>query len=242
MKKLINKSFFGDCLTLMEVIPDKSIDLIFADLPYGKTKNKWDVKINLTSLWDHYNRIIKDNGVILLFADQPFTSELIMSNSKMFRYNWVWEKTSAAGFLNAKKMPMRAHEDICVFYKKLPIYNPQKTTGHRRKYSSAHHKRNSIKTSNYGDHKFTGYDSTERYPRSVLKFSLDKQKRKGHATQKPIKLLKYFIETYTNLGAIVLDNVAGSGGTGVACRELNRNYILMEKDPEIFKLIEAENL
>lgn len=127
----INKSFLGDCLQVMKNIPDKSIDMIFADLPYGKTRNKWDKKIAFEPLWNEYKRIIKNKGAIVLFADQPFTSELIQSNRKMYRYNWVWEKSSAKGFFNSKKMPLRAHEDICVFYKNLPIYNPQKTQGHK---------------------------------------------------------------------------------------------------------------
>lgn len=241
MNNLINKSFFGDCLEIMKIIPDKSIDMIFADLPYGKTKNKWDIKIPFVSLWDQYNRIIKDNGVIVLFADQPFTSELIQSNRKMYRYNWVWEKNAAKGFFNAKKIPMRAHEDICVFYKKLPIYNPQKTTGHKPVNS---YTKNTSNGSNYGKSKIgiAGGGSTERYPRSVLKFSSDTQKSKQHPTQKPIALLEYMIKTYTDELMIVLDNVAGRGSTGIACRNTNRNYILIEKDPDMFQVIKGNNL
>lgn len=242
MQDLINKSFLGDCLELMKMIPNESIDMIFADLPYGKTRNKWDVKIPFTPLWNEYKRIIKKNGAIVLFADQPFTSELIESNRKMYRYNWVWEKVHAKGFLNAKKMPMKAHEDICVFYKELPIYNPQKTTDHKPVNS---YTKNVSNGSNYGKSKIgiKGGGSTERYPRSVLKFSSDTQSRRGgHSTQKPIALLEYMLKTYTNEGAIVLDNAAGEGSTGTACKNTNRNYILMEKYPEIFELIKKNNL
>lgn len=241
MQDLINRSFLGDCLELMKIIPNESIDMIFADLPYGKTRNKWDVKIPFGPLWDQYKRIIKSNGAIVLFADQPFTSELIESNKKMYRYNWVWEKTNAKGFLNAKKMPLKAHEDICIFYKKLPVYNAQKTNGHKP--VNSHVKKNN--GSNYGECKIEikGGGSTERYPRSVLKFSSDSQVRKGgHSTQKPIKLLEYMIKTYTNEGMIVLDNAAGEGSTGQACKNTNRNYILIEKYPEIFELIKRNNL
>lgn len=225
-----NKVLFGDCLELMKDIEDKSIDMILCDLPYGTTKNKWDVIIPFIPLWAQYSRIIKNNGAIVLFGSQPFTSELILSNRKMFRYSLVWQKTSPTGHLNAKKMHLRAHEDICVFYKKSPVYNPQKTTGHKRKVSTSEHKRDCVKTSNYGEHGLTSYDSTERYPISILKYKTDKQKLAIHSTQKPVALFKNLIQTYTNEGEVVLDNCAGSGTTGVACEECNRNYILMEND------------
>lgn len=226
----LNTSHFGCCLELIpKLIPDKSIDMILADLPYGKTRNKWDIIIPFEPLWNQYNRIIKDNGVIVLFADQPFTSDLIQSNRKMFRYSLVWEKSNATGHLNSGRMPLRAHEDICVFYKKLPIYNPQKTTGHKRKVSLKQHGVNCKTGDSYGKFDKISYDSTERYPRSVLKFPSDKQKRKGHPTAKPIALLEYLIKTYTNPGMTVLDSVAGSGGVGEACINTERNYILIDK-------------
>lgn len=187
-------------------------------------------------LWTHYERIIKDNGVILLFSQYPFDKKLALSNEKMFRYEWIWEKTTATGFLNSKKMPLKAHENVLVFYKKLPYYNPQKTTGHIRKVSKIEHKRNSKKTENYGEHEFVSYDSTERYPRSVIKYSTDKQKSAIHSTQKPIELLKYLIKTYSpdNSDYIVLDNCFGSGSTIKSCIELNRLFIGIEKDKDIF--------
>ena len=227
----INKIYFGDALKLMPLIPNKKIDLILCDLPYGKTKNKWDSIIDLPSLWEQYKRIIKPNGAIILFGQDKFSAQVMLSNDKMHRYNIVWEKTSPTGHLNAKKMPLRSHEDIMIFYNKLPVYNPQKTTGHKRKTSSAHHKRNSKKTTNYGSHGLNGYDSTERYPKSVWKFATDKQKSALHPTQKPVLLIEELIKTYSNEGDLVLDNCAGSGTTGVSCKNTNRNFILMENDP-----------
>lgn len=226
----------GDCLKLMSDISDKSIDMILCDLPYGTTQNKWDSILPLDKLWEQYNRIIKDNGVIVLFAQTPFDKVLGCSNLKMLRYEWIWEKTSATGHLNAKKMPMKAHENILVFYKKLPTYNPQKTSGHKRKVSKAEHKINCIKTTNYGEHGLTTYDSTERYPRSVQVFKTDKQKEALHPTQKPVALLEYLIKTYTNEGETVLDNCMGSCSTGIACMNTNRNFIGIELDDTYFEI------
>ena len=226
----------GDCLEIMKDIPDKSVDMILCDLPYGTTKNKWDSVLSLDELWEQYERIIKDNGAIVLFAQTPFDKVLGCSNLKMLRYEWIWEKTSATGHLNAKKMPMKAHENILVFYKKLPTYNPQKTAGHKRKVSKAEHKINCVKTTNYGEHGLTTYDSTERYPRSVQVFKTDKQKESLHPTQKPVALLEYLIKTYTNEGETVLDNCMGSGSTGVACLNTNRKFIGIEKDDKYFDI------
>jgi len=231
---LKNKTYFGNCLKVMKIIPDKSIDLIVSDLLYGSTKNFWDQIISFDKLWEQYKRIIKENGAIILFGQDKFTAKLMLSNEEWHRYNIIWEKTNATGFLNAKKMPLRSHEDICVFYKKLPVYNPQKTTGHPRKVSTAHHKRNSKKTTNYGEHDAISYDSTERYPKSVWKFASDKQKSKLHPTQKPLLLLEEIIKTYSNEGDLILDNCSGSGTTGLAAKNLKRNYIMIENDPESF--------
>ena len=229
----------GDCLELMKDIPDKSIDMILCDLPYGTTACKWDVVIPFEPLWEQYKRIIKDNGAIVLTASQPFTSALIMSYMKMFKYEWIWEKTQATGHLDAKRKPMKAHENILVFYKQQCTYNPQKTQGHKRKVSLARHKEKTEKNQAEIYHKadkFTDYDTTERYPRSVLVFPSDKQKCSLHPTQKPVALLEYLIKTYTLEGETVLDNCMGSGSTGVACINTKRNFIGIEKDDKYFEI------
>lgn len=226
----------GDCLEVMKGIPDGSVDLILCDLPYGTTRNKWDSIIDLDLLWQQYERIIKDNGAIVLTAQTPFDKVLGVSNLKLLRYEWIWEKTAATGHLNAKKMPMKAHENILVFYKKIPTYNPQKTFGHERKVSKAEHKINCKKTENWGEHGLTSYDSTERYPRSVLLFPSDKQKSKLHPTQKPAALMEYLIRTYTDEGDLVLDNCLGSGTTGVACVNNDRKFIGIELDETYFNI------
>lgn len=226
----VNKTYFGDCIEIMNLIDDNSIDMILCDLPYGVTKNKWDSLIDLDLLWKQYERVVTENGAIVLFGQDKFSARLMLSNEKMHRYNLIWQKTTPTGHLNAKRMPLRSHEDILVFYKKLPTYNPQKTTGHERKVSTAKHKRNSKKTTNYGEHGLTSYDSTERYPKSVLKFATDKQKLALHPTQKPLALMEYLIATYSNEGETILDNCAGSGTTGLAAKNLNRNYIMIEND------------
>lgn len=266
------KLYQDDCLNAMNEIPDKSVNMILTDLPYGITaRNKWDEVIpfndyvcidgqnyNLDEyllkayqtgtpyedafkyfnehktlgLWTQYDRVIKDNGAIVLFGSGMFTTNLIKSNPKEWRYNLIWQKTLPTGFLNAKKMPLMSHEDICVFYKKLPTYNPQKTTGHERKAAV----RKSTST-NYGvAEKVTAYDSTERFPTSVWTFSHDKQKSHLHPTQKPIALLENLIKTYTNEGELVLDSCMGSGSTGKACMNLNRNFIGIEKDENYYKI------
>jgi len=234
----MNIIYEGDCLEKMKHVSDGGVSMIFVDFCFGTTKAKWDIKINLEAWWMEANRILKPNGAVVAKAQFPFTAELYNSNPNHFRYTWVWEKTNATGHLNAKKMPMKAHEDLLVFYRKLPTYNPQKTDGHPRKVSSIHHKRNSKKTELYGDHGLTGYDSTERYPRSVLKFKSDKQIKNYHSTQTPVALVEYMIKTYTNPGDTVMDTCAGSGTTGEACINTGRKYILMELDPKNVLIIE----
>lgn len=229
----------GDCLAEMAKLPDRSIDMVLCDLPYGTTaRNKWDNVIPLDLLWEQYGRIVKDDGVIALWSQMPFTAILAASNMKLFRYEWIIEKTNATGFLNANRMPMKAHENVLIFYKKLPVYHPQMTHGHERKISTAAHKRNSKKSMDYGEHGLTTYDSTDRYPRDVLTFSWDKQKSRLHPTQKPVAACEYFIETYTDKGDTVLDNCMGSGTTGVACCNLGRNFIGIELEKEYFDIAE----
>lgn len=233
-----SKVILGDCLEKMKDIPDQSIDFICCDLPYGTTQNKWDTIIPLDLLWEHYKRIIKHNGAIVLFAQTPFDKVLGSSNLNMLRYEWIWEKTQASGHLNAKKMPMKAHENILVFYKKLPTYNPQKTTGHKPMNSGVRHA--SLKNENYNamskeNLPFGG--NTDRYPRSVLVFKSDKQKNYLHPTQKPLALIEYLVKTYTNEGDVVLDNTAGSGTVGEACINTNRDFILIEKEEKYIEII-----
>lgn len=230
-----NEIYNDDCLEIMKKIDDKSIDLIVTDLLYGQTaRNKWDTVIPFDKLWEQYKRIIKDSGAIVLFGNGMFTADLMKSNPDMWRYNLIWQKTQSTGALNANRMPLRSHEDICVFYKKLPTYNPQKTTGHERKVSKAEHKKNSKKSLNYGDYNFTSYDSTERYPTSVWKFAKDTQKSAIHPTQKPVALIEEIVKTYSNPGDIVLDSCAGSMTTAIACVNTNRQYVCIEKDKDIF--------
>ena len=228
--------FFGCCLDVMKGIESGSVDMVCADLPYGTTRCKWDSVIPLDALWAEYKRVCKPNAAIVLTACQPFTSILAVSNLAMFKYDWCWEKTSATGHLNAKKMPMRAHESVLVFGHGRITYNPQKTFGHERKVSSAAHKRDCVKTECYGSHGLTGYDSTERYPRSVIKFKSDKQKAALHPTQKPVELMEYLIRTYSNEGQTVLDNSMGSGTTGLACANTGRRFIGIEKDAYFFRV------
>ena len=221
----------GDCLELMKNIPDKSIDMILCDLPYGTTHNKWDTIIPFDKLWAQYKRIIKDNGAILLFSQMPFGASLIMSNPKMFRYEWIWEKNQAVGFLNAKKMPLRKHENILVFYKHLPTYNPQgliKLDEPIQEEGSAN--RNG---KNYGVADKSFIRTHTNYPTDIITFSKDSG---YHPTQKPVDLLEYLIKTYTNEGDVVLDNCMGSGSTGVACKNTNREFIGMELDEKYYKI------
>jgi len=234
-----NEIHKGDCLELMpKLIEDKSVDMIFCDLPYGTTKCKWDSVIDLPKLWKEYERIIKDNGVILLFAQTSFDKVLGASNLNLLRYEWIWEKTQATGHLNAKKMPMKAHENILVFYKKLPTYNPQKTEGHKPINSYTKYVKTQNNTEIYGEMKqeISGGGETDRYPRSVLTFASDKQKSKLHSTQKPLSLIEYMIKTYTNEGDLILDNTAGSGTTGLGAKNLKRDYIMIEQDPDIYEI------
>lgn len=225
-----------DCMEGMGQIDDGSIDLILCDLPYGKTHNRWDTVIPFEKLWESYDRIIKDNGAILLFGQEPFSSMLRISNLEMYRYDWIWQKTHPRGHLNAKKMPMSAHENISVFYKKLPTYNPQMTHGHARKTAFTQYVKEEDGNGCYGrEVRNTAYDSTDRYPLSVQVFSSGSQTGKIHPTQKPVNLLEYLIKTYTNKGDVVLDNCAGSCSTGVAALHTGRNFIGFENDKEIYE-------
>ena len=228
----------GDCLEKMKDIPDGSIDMILCDLPYGTTKCKWDVIIPFEPLWEQYERIIKDTGAIVLFGSQPFTTALNNSNMKLYRYEWIWIKNNSTGFQLANKRPMKKHENISVFYNKQPTYNPQglQPYGKVNKRGSMGDNWDEMSSNQYIQ-KYTNY------PTLLLEFSHDKEKL--HPTQKSIALLEYLIKTYTNEGETVLDNCMGSGSTGVACINTNRNFIGIELDPEYFKIAEKrinENL
>ena len=226
---------FGDCLERMKEIPSGSVNLVLVDLPYATTQNKWDSMLNLEEMWLQLDRICKPNTAKLMFAQTPFDKILGCSNLKELKYEWIWEKTTATGHLNAKKMPMKAHENILVFYKSLPTYNPQKTVGHKPANSYTKHQDDG---SNYGETKvgISGGGQTDRYPRSVQVFKTDKQKVSLHPTQKPVALLEYLIKTYTNEGETVLDFTAGSFSTGVACVNTNRKFIGIEMEEKYFDI------
>ena len=229
----------GDCLELMKSIPNRSVDLLFTDLPYGTTNCRWDTPIDLDIFWTEVKRIVRPGGCKALFAQTPFDKVLGVSNLQELRYEWIWEKTQATGHLNAKKMPMKSHENILIFYDRMPTYNPQMTYGHKRKVSTREHKRDCKVGEVYHEYGKTGYDSTDRYPRDVLHGPSDKQKLCLHPTQKPVWLCEQIVLTYTNAGDTVLDCCMGSGSIGVACLYARRKYIGMEKDKRIFETAKA---
>jgi site-specific DNA-methyltransferase (adenine-specific) len=234
----LNKIYLGDCLDIMPKIADKSIDCIICDLPYGTTRNHWDSIIPLDKLWAQYERVIKPNGAIVLFSQQPFTSQLVMSNPKLFKYEWIWEKENGTGFLNANHAPLKIHENILVFGKGATsptkksvsmTYNPQKTKG--KPYTAVQGYSGSNYSPTVGN---VTISDGMRYPTDIIKFNRDKEKY--HSTQKPVELLQYLICTYTNSGGVILDNTMGSGSTIVAAIKENRQYIGIEKDQHYFEI------
>lgn len=216
----------GDCLEAMSYIPDGSINMILADLPYGTTACKWDSVIDIDKLWMQYQRIVKQNGAIVLTAAQPFTSTLITSNMDLFKYVWVWIKNFKTGHLNAKKQPLRSVEDIAVFYKKQPTYNPQGIKIHGKIKNRGVGAKTNRKCGTINIQTHTGYPNQQLF--------FDRDLPSIHPTQKPVALFEYLIKTYTNEGDLILDNVAGSGTTAIACINTNRNYILMEMDEKYY--------
>lgn len=250
----LDKVYHGDCLKIMRVIPDKSVDAIICDLPYGvlnksNPQTSWDCVIPFKPLWEQYERVIKDNGAIVLFSQGMFTAQLMMSNPKLWRYNLVWDKCRVTGFLNANRMPMRCHEDICVFYKTLPPYNPQMDIGlpnHSR--GNGKHK----ETNNcYGKYQQQGHKyaytashnnlkrveptrPNEKFPQSIVAIPKEHESSVMHPTQKPVDLLRYLIATYTNEGGVILDNCCGSGTTCVAAIKEKRHYIGIELDDDFY--------
>lgn len=221
----------ADCFDALPSIEPGSVDMVFCDLPYGTTRNDWDSLVPLDRLWPLLRRVAKPSAAMVFTAQTPFDKLLGVSNLRELRYEWVWEKTNATGHLNAKRAPMKAHENVLVFYRRQPTYNPQITHGHVRKAAN----RGAGTSTNYGAHGPSGYDSTSRYPRSVLTFRSDKQRSRLHPTQKPVALMEYLIRTYTNPGELVLDPTAGAMTTAVAARNLGRDFICIEKDPDYFQ-------
>lgn len=224
----------GDCLTVLKSVKDKSVDMVLCDLPYGFTRNKWDSIIPFSELWEHYSRIIKDNGCIALFCDGLFMADLMVSNRKMWRYNLIWDKQRGCDFLNANVKPLKSHEEIAIFYKKKPTYNKQSW------YSKPYKKtKNGSLSSNYGERGAAYTESLDgaRNPLSILSYPRDSSRY--HPTQKPVALCEYLIKTYTNQGDTVLDNCMGSGSTGVAAVNTNRKFIGIELDKEYFNIAQA---
>ena len=230
---------YGDCLEIMKQIPNESIDMILCDLPYGTTACKWDEVLPFDKLWKQYERIIKPNGAIVLTASQPFTSALVMSNPKLFKYEWIWEKSKASNFLLAKKQPLKAHENILVFGKGSVVYYPQKTEG--KAFNKGKDKRNGQATEVYNSiPNIEGFEIVNedgmRNPRSVQYFVTGESEGKLHPTQKPTWLFEYLIKTYTNEKETVLDNCMGSGTTAIACMNLDRNFIGIELEEKYFEV------
>ena len=226
----------GDCLEVMKSIPSGSIDAIITDPPYGTTACKWDSVIDFKLMWEQLNRIIKPNGAIVLFGSEPFSSALRMSNIKNYRYDLIWNKIRAAGFLNANRMPLKQHENISLFYKKLPTYNPQKYID--KPYDKTKYNGKDMKENVLGSYiKKESKNNGERFPKSILKFSQNwSRQQQIHPTQKPIELMEYLIKTYTNENETVLDFTMGSGTTGVAAKNTNRKFIGIEQDENYFNI------
>ena len=233
--KFVNRVIEGDCIEVMHHLPNDCIDMVLCDLPYGTTQNKWDSIVPLDELWAEYKRIVKPNGAIVLTSQGLFTAALIMSQPKLFKYKWVWEKSKPTNFLNAKKQPLRKHEDVCVFYNKQPVYNPQMTEG--EPYDKGVRK-NQLSGS-YGDFQPVHVHSDgKRYPTDVVYFkTAESEGEVFHATQKPVELGRYFVRTYSKPGDIILDNTSGSGSFVVAALMEGRNFVGIEKnaDTELFK-------
>jgi site-specific DNA-methyltransferase (adenine-specific) len=234
----MNKLILGDCLEKMKDIPDKSVDMILADLPYGTTACKWDTIIPFEPLWEQYKRIIKDNGAIVLFGSEPFSSHLRLSNLKEYKYDLYWVKQKPVNFLQLKRRFGKTTETISIFYKQQCIYNPQKTKIEdiKKIKNKVQKGKGSSITSAIGFQARDYVDDGTRYPTDILKFKREDESKVIHPTQKPVALFEYLIKTYTNEGDLVLDNVMGSGTTGVACKNLNRDFIGIELDPTYFEI------
>jgi site-specific DNA-methyltransferase (adenine-specific) len=237
----MNRLYLGDCTSVLPSLPDRSIDMVLCDLPYGVTRNKWDSVIPLDWLWGQYRRLVKPNAAVVLFGQDKFSARLMLSNEKWHRYNLVWEKDRVSGFLNAKRMPLRSHEDILVFYEELPIYHPQMTEG-KPSHAMGTKFLAGRTNNNYGDFRPQAVDSktNQKFPRSVLRFP--RPHPPIHPTQKPVELLSWLIRTYTNPGQVVLDNTMGVGSTCLASHQEGRGFVGIELDPGYFgKAVERLN-
>ena len=233
----------ADCLLGMKELTARSVDMILSDLPFGSTSCRWDKKLPLAALWAEFNRVLKDNGACVLFAQMPFAAELVMTSPIKFRYKWCWEKPLGTGFFNARKMPLRCHEDILVFYRKLPTYNPQWRRGEPYRRNNRQHWQGEG-VYNYSTPRTDGANDGEHYyPRDVIKFAspMTTAEPRYHSTQKPLSLLEYLIRTYTDAGELVLDATAGSASTAIACLNTGRNFVGYEVDAQIYS-IAAERL
>ncbi|MFH0806008.1 MAG: site-specific DNA-methyltransferase [Patescibacteria group bacterium] len=226
--------FLGDCLEVMKEIPDKSIDMILCDLPYGTTACKWDTIIPFEPLWELYKRIIKDNGAIALTASQPFTSKLVMSNIKMFKYEWIWDKINGGNPFLVKKRPIISTESILIFYNKKSKYYPQLDISNLKALSKQKPIPKDEKSEHFGNYRWNNKRNIG-YPKNIIRIA-DAPRNKKHPTQKPVALMEYLIKTYTDEGDLVLDNCMGSGTTGVACKNLNRRFIGIEKEEKYMKI------
>jgi len=235
----MNTLYCGDCLDIMKQIGDGTIDLVLCDLPYGTTQNKWDAVIPFDSLWEQYNRVAKPNAAFVLFAQGLFYVDLVNSNRANFRYDIVWDKQLKSGFLNANVMPLRVHEQIAVFYKSKPTYNPQKVKGQPTHSKGTAVFTKDVTNNNYGDYTPVENINDMKYPSSILSYQKPHPSVSVHPTQKPVELLEYLIKTFTNEGDTVLDNTMGSGSTGVACVNTNRDFIGIEKDEKYFDIAKS---
>lgn len=235
--------YHADCFDVMPTIPDKSIDAIIADLPYGTTACKWDSVLPLDKLWVEYNRILKNTGCIVLTATNPFAATLIMNDPKMFKYEWIWHKNMTSGFALAKKQPLRNHESVLVFYNRQPTYNPIKesrdlseSSKKRMNYDFTTTKGTNVQQGGITKVKFIPEDKCLSYPKTVKKWNGVNSHNRNHPTEKPLDMMEYLIKTYTNEGDMVLDNTMGSGTTGVACLNTNRRFIGIEMETEYFDI------
>ena len=238
--------FNGDCIEVMKTLDDNSVDMVFCDPPYGTTQNKWDSVVDPTKMWEELNRVCKKHAPQVFTTQMPFTAVLVASNLSNYRCEWIWHKNKATGHLNAKRYPMKSHENLVVFAQAAPVYNPQMTTGHKP-INNVYLKEDSSNGTNYGN--YTGRTSglsdasgkTTRYPRTVQDFKVldNVSEEKWHPTQKPVEMVEYFIETYSNVGDVVLDFTMGSGSTGVAAKNTGRDFIGIESNPEYFERASA---